>query len=257
LFEDSWLEANSVYVREFISIEETAVLSIRAVSRRLAVCAISKHPGLITTLERLLGREPFKMLPLRVVRDGSNGSHHGLWHDPEHLHLPHASVFVLDGNSINLGMETLIERIRAESPNARLLVVKETLRDEKVFPYLRLGVRGVVRYIDAETDLANAVKSVATGDFWIEQKQLVRFVDWLLSTPTYHSTMSEPGTLSRREREVLISILNGLTNKEIASELHISERTVKFHVSRLFQKFGAQRRADLIAKQYQLWPVVS
>jgi DNA-binding NarL/FixJ family response regulator len=242
-----------------LPIEETAVLSIRAVPRRLAVCAISKHPGLITTIERQLAGQQFKVLSIRLIRAGGNGimPHHGLWHDPEYLQLPHASVFVLDGNSINLGMETLIERIRTEFPNARLLVVKETLRDEKVFPYLRLGVKGIVRYVDAEADLANAVKAVAAGDFWVAQKQLVRFVDWLLSTPSYHSTLSEPGTLSRREREVLISILNGLTNKEIASDLHISERTVKFHVSRLFQKFGAQRRSDLIAKQYQLWPVVS
>jgi DNA-binding NarL/FixJ family response regulator len=234
-------------------------LSIRAVPRRLAVCAISKHPGLITTMERLLAAEQFKVLSIRLIRAGANenGAYHGLWHDPEHLQLPHASVFVLDGNSINLGMETLIERIRTEFPNARLLVAKETLRDDKVFPYLRLGVRGVVRYADVETDLASAVKAVAAGDFWVTQRQLVRFVDWLLSTPSYHSTLTEPGTLSRREREVLISILNGLTNKEIASELHISERTVKFHVSRLFQKFGAQRRSDLIAKQYELWPVVS
>jgi DNA-binding NarL/FixJ family response regulator len=232
-------------------------LSIRAVPRRLAVCPISKHPGVITTMERLLAGERFKVLPIRIVRADGNGQYHGLWHDPEYLQLPHASVFVLDGNSINLGMEALIERIRTEFPDGCLLVVKETLRDDRVFPYLRLGVRGVVRYADAETDLANAVKAVAAGDFWVERKQLVRFVDWLLSTPAYHSTLSEPGTLSRREREVLISILNGLTNKEIASELHISERTVKFHVSRLFQKFGAQRRSDLIAKQYQLWPVVS
>jgi DNA-binding NarL/FixJ family response regulator len=154
-------------------------------------------------------------------------------------------------------MEALIDRIRAEQPRSRLLVVKETLKDEKVFPYLRLGVRGVVRYTDAESELAEAVKKVVEGDFWVSQKQLVRFVDWLLSTPSYRRTLGEPGTLSRREREVLISILNGLTNKEIASDLNISERTVKFHVSRLFQKFGAQRRSDLIAKQYQLWPVVS
>jgi DNA-binding NarL/FixJ family response regulator len=232
-------------------------LSTRGVSHKLTICTISKHPGLIASMERLLAAGQFKPVQMRMEQESNHGMHYGLWHDPEYLHLPHAVVFVLDGNSINLGMEALIDRIRTEQPRARLLVVKETLRDEKVFPYLRLGVRGVVRYTDAESDLVNAVKKVVAGDFWVSEKQLVRFVDWLLSTPSYKRTLSEPGTLSRREREVLISILNGLTNKEIASDLNISERTVKFHVSRLFQKFGAQRRSDLIAKQYQLWPVVS
>jgi len=52
--------------------------------------------------------------------------------------------------------------------------------------------------------------------------------------------------VSRREREVLDLLLDNLCNKEIASKLFISERTVKFHVSNLLSKFGVQRRADLI-----------
>jgi DNA-binding NarL/FixJ family response regulator len=153
--------------------------------------------------------------------------------------------------------EALIERMREEYPRARLLVVKETLRDEKIFPFLRLGARGVVRYADAESDLAKAVTAVVKGDFWLSREQLVRFVDWILSTSTYRRKLNEPGPLSRREREVLPSILGGLTNKEIASALNISERTVKFHVSHLLHKLGAHRRADLIANHYRQWPITS
>ncbi len=215
------------------------------------------HPGLLTTLERLLANGGFKVMPLRLERDESLGSTPGRERNHDHKQIPHASVFVLDGSSLSLGTEALIERIRTEYPHARLLVVKETLKDNQVFPYLRMGARGVVRYADAENDLASAVKAVADGDFWAQRKQLVRFVDWVLSTPSYRSTLSGTGSLSRREREVLVSILDGLTNKEIASSLNISERTVKFHVSHLLRKFGAQRRADLIVKQYQLWPTLS
>jgi DNA-binding NarL/FixJ family response regulator len=60
-----------------------------------------------------------------------------------------------------------------------------------------------------------------------------------------------PGTLSRREREVLESLLRNLSNKEIASQLNISERTVKFHVSNLLAKHGVRRRADLIVMRFQ------
>ena len=232
-------------------------MTIRGLTRRLAVCTISKHPGLLTTMARLLSNGGFKVMPLRLEREQDLGPQSGREGNHDQKPLPHASVFVLDGSSLNLGTEALIDRIRTQYPRARLLVVKETSKDNQVFPYLRLGARGVVQYADAEKDLADAVKAVADGDFWVQRKQLVRFVDWVLATPSYRSTLSGPGSLSRREREVLVSILEGLTNKEIASSLNISERTVKFHVSHLLQKFGAHRRADLIVKQYQLWPAFS
>lgn len=232
-------------------------MTIRCLSRRLSVCPISKHPGLLTTIEGLLAKTDFKVMRLRLEPEQLSHLERGSGRMREFSHLPHASVFVLDGNSLNFGTESLIERIRTQYPRAKLLVIKETTRDEKVFPFLRLGAKGVVRYADAEKDLAAAVKAVAGGDFWIQRQQLVRFVDWVLSTPSYRGTLSGPGVLSRREREVLMSILTGHTNKEIASTLNISERTVKFHVSHLLQKMGAQRRADLIARQHQLWPAIS
>jgi len=237
--------------------EDGSVVTIRGFSRKVAVCPISKHPGLLTTLERLLAGRDFKVMPFRLERDQKPGVRLGRGQSPDQKQFPQASVFVLDVNSLDIGTEALIEQIRTQHLHARILVVKETLKDSQVFPYLRLGVRGVVRYADAEKDLAKAVKVVADDDFWVQRKQLARFVDWVLSTPSYRSPLSGAGSLTPREREVLVSILDGLTNKEIASSLNISERTVKFHVSHLLRRFGAQRRADLIVKQYQLWPAIS
>ena len=235
-----------------------SAVSLRSHSRRLTVCPISRHPGLLTTLERLLANAHYKVTAVRQDPNQSLNRHPSKSSNHDHGSLPHASVFVLDGNSLNpLEAEALIEGIRAQYPKASLLVVKETARDDKVFPYLRLGVKGVVRYADAEKDLVDAVKIVASGDYWIQRKQLVRFVDWLLAAPPRQGPMGRRGPLSRREREVFVSILSGLTNKEIASALNISERTVKFHVSHLLQKLGAHRRTDLIANQYQLWPAFS
>lgn len=223
---------------------------------RIAVCLISRHPGFVATLERLLGAPAFKVCLLRLQADPERGPHLVRENAPR-PRLPQAAVFLLDLSSTNLETEALIERIRAEQPRARIVVIKETAKDEQVFPYLRLGVRGVVRYADAERDLVSAIHGMLSGDFWLQPQQLARFVDWLLAMPAYRGTFQEPGTLSRREREVLVSVLSGLTNKEIAAALHISERTVKFHVSHLLHKLGAHRRADLIAKQSRIWPALS
>ncbi len=232
-------------------------LQAKGLPHRITVCPISRHPGFVATLERLLGGAEFKIRPLRLEPDSDRGPRLVSGKVPQRPRLPRASVFVLDLSSTRLEAEALIERIRSEQPRARIVDVQETASDEKVFPYLRLGVRGVVRYVDAEQDLASAARAVMSGDFWLQPRQLARFVDWMLAMPSYRGTLNEPAMLSRREREVLVAVLSGLTNKEIALGLHISERTAKFHVSHLLQKLGAHRRADLIAKQYKLWPAIS
>jgi DNA-binding NarL/FixJ family response regulator len=73
----------------------------------------------------------------------------------------------------------------------------------------------------------------------------------LSSTHGRRLRVDSPSELSRREQEVLSSLLENLANKEVAERLHISERTVKFHVSNLLAKFGVRRRADLILLCYQ------
>jgi DNA-binding NarL/FixJ family response regulator len=198
-------------------------------------------------MERLLSDREFRVRSFRLSPSTE--------FDLASLHLPRASVFVIDVSS-SIGIETLIEEIYSIYPHSRILVIKETLRDDRVFPYIRLKVRGIVRYVDARRDLSRAVKAVAEGEIWLSREQLVRFLDWMLAT-CQPFTLSEPGLLSRRERQVLTSILQGQSNKEIAGMLNISESTVKFHVSRILRKFGSHRRSDLIAKQSQLWSVAS
>ena len=57
--------------------------------------------------------------------------------------------------------------------------------------------------------------------------------------------------ISQRERQVLDCVMKSQSNKEISAELHISESTVKFHLARLFEKFGVRRRSDLILQTVQ------
>jgi DNA-binding NarL/FixJ family response regulator len=93
---------------------------------------------------------------------------------------------------------------------------------------------------------------VASGGFWVPRSLLSEFVDAIINNSRGRRVKIESAAeLSRREQEVLDSLLENLANKEIASKLNISERTVKFHVSNLLSKFGVRRRADLILLCYQ------
>jgi len=116
-----------------------------------------------------------------------------------------------------------------------------------------MGVKGLLTYAEASEYLPAALPLVMRGGFWVPRAILASFVDSILSNVRGRRMLKmEAGTgLSRREQEVLDPLLENLANKEIASKLNISERTVKFHVSNLLNKFGVRRRADLILLCYQ------
>jgi two-component system nitrate/nitrite response regulator NarL len=145
--------------------------------------------------------------------------------------------------------EVLVSAVLAESPDARILALAEDLVETRAFTLLRLGVKGLVTYAHARRQLLPALTAVGKGGYWVPRDLLSRFLDTLLArapVPPVPTTI-----LSRREQDVLESLLQNLSNKEIAGRLNISERTVKFHVSNLLAKFSVQRRADLILHSFQ------
>jgi DNA-binding NarL/FixJ family response regulator len=130
--------------------------------------------------------------------------------------------------------------------------VDQKFKEATSYALLRMGVKGLLTYSEAREQLVHALPLVASGGFWVPRELLSRFVDTILNGMRGRRPQAEANTeLSRREREVLDGLLENLANKEIASRLNISERTVKFHVSNLLAKFNVRRRADLILLCYQ------
>ena len=213
-------------------------------THRLTVCLLSPHPLVLGEFQRLLSSGQFRMI-LRQPETLMGA-------DLRRLKLPRASVYVMDSYAARPATGALISKILDLSPAAKVIVVGETFTDATSFPLLRMGVRGLLTYLQAKDQLPDALKKVAAGGLWVPRTVLAGFVDSILSSVQgrrlRHNTEL---SLSRREEEVLDSLLENLANKEIASRLNISERTVKFHVSNLLAKFGVQRRADLILLCYQ------
>ena len=142
--------------------------------------------------------------------------------------------------------------ILEQQAGARVLVVGDKFKESDSYALLRQGAKGILTYAEAREQLPRALPQVAAGGIWVPRPVLSRFVDSILSsTQGRRFRMDSPNDLSRREQEVLTGLLENLANKEVADRLHISERTVKFHVSNLLAKFGVRRRADLILLCYQ------
>lgn len=172
--------------------------------------------------------------------------------DLRHLEIPKATVYVIDSHAARQATGALLGNILDRQADARLFVVGDNLKDEDSHALLRQGVKGILNYSEAREQLLRALPLVAAGGFWVPRAVLSRFVDSILtSTQTRRMRSDSPADLSKREQEVLNGLLENLANKELADRLHISERTIKFHVSNLLAKFGVRRRADLILLCYQ------
>ncbi len=128
-------------------------------------------------------------------------------------------------------------RIRAESPGVAVVVLTSFSDRERILRALDAGAAGYLLKDADPAELARAVRAAARGDAPLDPKAARA----LLSARTEGS----PGdALSEREREVLLMVAEGLPNKLIARRLEISEKTVKAHLTNVFQQIGVTDRTQ-------------
>ena len=149
--------------------------------------------------------------------------------------------------------EALVSAIYARRPNTRLILLGSPISEAASFAFLQLGVKGFVTQKALADELPRAVVSVVSGGLWIPRAVLSKFLAYTLASVRAPERARGPSSprISQRERQVLDCVMKSQSNKEIGAELHISESTVKFHLARLFEKFGVRRRSDLILQTVQ------
>ena len=202
------------------------------------VCLVSFHPLFLTDFQRRLSTSSLariaKLESTTPVIEQANK-------------LPKADAYVVDISSQTQLMYVLLTALIERHSQSRILVLAENISESSAFPLLEVGIKGILRYADADAQFCRAVQSIATGGYWIPRALLSRFVEQVLAKERGRRRALKGTTrITRREQEILDGLLMNLSNKEIAGKLNISERTVKFHVSNLLAKYRVQRRADLI-----------
>jgi DNA-binding NarL/FixJ family response regulator len=129
------------------------------------------------------------------------------------------------------GIEAL-RRIRAEDPEARVIVLTTYRNEDYIFPSLRAGARGYLLKDASRKELAGAIRAVAAGESLLD--------------PDMVDAARDDGGLTARELEVLTLMADGHNNAQIAATLFVSENTVKTHASRIFDKLGCRDRAAAV-----------
>ena len=175
----------------------------------------------------------------------------GLQNIGEHLSLSHAAILVIDANLLDSGISPLTALAQ---PQLKILIIGNHWSDQQQIDALISGCAG---YCEAETAnkmLRKAINRLLKGDLWI-QRHLVPHVIRTLSELNHnlqashdrHSNESRDKLelLSNRELEVANLVKTGECNKRIASQLNISERTVKAHLTSIFNKLEIRDRLHL------------
>ena len=165
--------------------------------------------------------------------------------------MPSARAYIVEANARRDATQVVVGEILSRRPSARLLVVAEEFEESHAFALLELGAKGLLRYQELQRSLVPAVREVSGGGFWVPRALLARFVDARLAVVRRQRFRRVKGHLSRREREVQDLLMESHSNKEIARRLHMTERTVKFHVSNLLNKHGVKRRTELILLSFR------
>jgi len=123
--------------------------------------------------------------------------------------------------------------------------------DEYVYGALKAGARGFLLK-DAGPDLLHqAVLAAANGEALIAPNITVRLLAAFADTPAGRPPVQPIDRLTAREEQVLVTVARGLTNAEIADELHISLSTVKTHLTSLMYKLGARNRVEIAVWAYE------
>lgn len=132
------------------------------------------------------------------------------------------------------GIETL-RRLAAEAPTVRAIVLSSFELDEEIYAAVKAGARGYVHKESSAEEILKAIQSVYAG-----KQAFPRRIAEKLS----HSQMS--AGLSEREREVLELVARGLTNKEVATTLGLSQFTVRNHLNHITEKLDVSDRTEAI-----------
>lgn len=156
-------------------------------------------------------------------------------------------VILLDSVSANALTRKCATRLTDLNPKVQVLMVGMEA-DEGVFiAAVRAGVSGYLLNEASAVDVIAAIRAIARGEAVCPSQLCRALFDTVSGKWEYTPSVRKMGLrLTRREQELLPMIAHGLSNKEIASRLNLSEQTIKNHIHRMFRKVGANDRLEVI-----------
>ena len=195
---------------------------------------VDDHPVVRDGLRAMLSTQP----DFQVVGEAVNGA------EAVRLaaHLK-PDVILLDLEMPDLDGVSVLTQIRASDPQARVIIVTAYDTDERIVQSVVAGAQGYLLKGAPREEIFHAIRVVHTGGSLLQPivaSKLMQHMSQQASQP------ADGDGLTPRELEVLCLLAQGKSNKQIAAELVITERTTKFHVSSILSKLAASNRTEAV-----------
>lgn len=201
-------------------------------TEKIRILVVDDHPVVRDGLVAMLGTQP----DFDVVGESVNGRE-----AVEMVQALQPDVIFLDLEMPELDGVNALQKMRVANPNVRVIVFTAFDTDERILSAVQAGAQGYMLKGAPRDEVFQAVRVVHAGGSLLQPIVASK----LLRQVSQADDMAEP--LTPRELEVLKLMGQGLQNKEIALQLVISERTVKFHVSSILGKLGAGNRTEAVS----------
>jgi two-component system nitrate/nitrite response regulator NarL len=145
------------------------------------------------------------------------------------------------------GLEALREIAQQQASSTRSILLTAAIERRQIVEALQIGAYGIVMKESATQLLCKAIRAVVAGQHWVESEPVTDLAGYLREQNTLQrpSRARSSFGLTRRENEILETIVGGFSNKEIAQKFSLSEDTVKHHLTNIFDKVGVSSRLEL------------
>lgn len=155
-------------------------------------------------------------------------------------------VLIVDLSMPQGGGARAAERVRADCGDVKIIALTVHEEPQYVGRLLAAGATGYVLKRAAAADLVRAVRAVAIGDTYIDPSVAHTVVSGFLEAEAKPASPRQDDGLSERERDVLVRIAQGFSNKQIAAALGLSVKTVESYKSRVAEKLDLRTRVDIV-----------
>jgi len=212
---------------------------------KLTVLIADDHPLLREALHRALDSEK----DVEVIAEASDGE--------EAVKLASElkpDVVVMDIVMPKLNGIEATKKIKEIAPDIAILILTAYDDDEYVLGLLDAGAAGYLLKSARGRDLVNAIRAIRSGESVLHPNIIAKLLKRAITAPVEEH--KHPELLSERESEILNLVALGRSNKEVAGELFLSERTIKAHLTNIFNKLNVASRSEAIVKGLK-WELIT